>query len=108
MPDNKTLLDQVHDFRLEIKLLRDELKKNQDVLHTLHGTAASLAGTVEDYKAANTELRYQLELAREEANQAYKRADQYRAQLSALGDRFSAMCAMNAELQRKLDEVTNG
>lgn len=68
---------------------------------------ADLLQQVEDYKAANTELRYQLELAREEANQAYKRADQYRAQASALGDRFSAVCAMNADLQRTLDEANN-
>ena len=101
MPDKGTLQDHLDDVRAE-------LKRTQDVLHTLHGTAASLAGTVEDYKAANTELRYQLELAREEANQAYKRADQYRAQLSALGDRFSALSAMNAELQRKLEDAGLG
>lgn len=98
MPDKGTLQDHLDDVRAE-------LKRTQDVLHTLHGTAASLAGTVEDYKAANTELRYQLELAREEANQAYKRADRYRAQLAELGDRLAASWKIQGDLMRRLEEA---
>lgn len=66
---------------------------------------ADLLQQIEDYKAANLDMRYRLATALEETKQAYKRADQYRQQVSALGDRFSAVCAMNADLQRKLDEA---
>ena len=79
----------------------------QDHVADLMAEVYRLAAEVEDYKAANTELRYQLKLAREEARQAYKRADQYRAQLSALGDRFSAVCATQADLMRQLEEARN-
>ncbi len=108
MPDNGTLQDQVHDLMLELSLVRAKLQRTEDVLYTLHGTAASLASTVEDYKAANTELRYQLELAREEANQAYKRADDYRQQVTELGKRFDDMCAIQGDLIRQLEEARNG
>ena len=108
MPDNKTLMDQVHDLRLELKLVRDEKQRQEEVLHTLHRTAASLVGEIEDYKAANAELRYQLELAREEAKQAYKRADNYRNQVTALGERLAATFQIQGDLMRQLEEARNG
>lgn len=87
MPDKGTLQDHIADLMAEVY---------------------RLAAEVEDYKAANTELRYQLELAREETYQAYKRADNYRNQVTALGERFSAMCAIQADLMRQLEEARNG
>jgi hypothetical protein len=65
---------------------------------------ADLIQQVEDYKAANLDLRYRLALALEEAKQAYKRADDYRNQVTALGERFSAMCAIQGDLMRQLEE----
>ena len=108
MPDNKTLMDQVHDFRLEIKLVRDELARARQVIDNFTATAHRLAAEVEDYKAANTELRHQLELAREEARQAYKRADNYRNQVTALGERLAATFQIQGDLMRQLDEARNG
>ena len=101
MPDKGTKRDHLDD-------LWEELVRTRHVLQTMTDTAHRLHGEVEDYKAANAELRYQLELAREEAKQAYKRADNYRNQLTALGERFSAMCAIQADLMRQLEEARNG
>ena len=100
MPDKGTLQDHLDDAL-------DELARARRVIDNFTATAHRLAAEVEDYKAANTELRHQLELAREEARQAYKRADNYRNQLTALGERFSAMCAIQADLMRQLEEARN-
>ena len=78
-----------------------ELQRTRHVLRTMTDTAHRLANEAE-------ELRHQLALAREEANQAYKRADMYRAQHAALGERFNEMCAINADLMRKLEEAGLG
>ena len=100
MPDKGTLQDHLDDALAELARARRVIDNFTETAHRLHGE-------VEDYKAANTELRYQLELAREEARQAYKRADNYRNQLTALGERFSAMCAIQADLMRQLEEARN-
>ena len=100
MADKGTLQDHLDDVRAE-------LARARQVIDNFTETAHRLAAEVEDYKAANTELRYQLELAREEAKQAYKRADNYRNQVTALGERFSAMCAIQADLMRQLEEARN-
>ena len=100
MPDKGTLQDHLDDALAE-------LARARRVIDNFTATAHRLHGEVEDYKAANAELRYQLELAREEARQAYKRADNYRNQLTALGERFSAMCAIQADLMRQLEEARN-
>jgi predicted RNase H-like nuclease (RuvC/YqgF family) len=84
MPDKSTLQDHVADLMAEVY---------------------RLAGEIEDYKAANTELRYQLELAREEANQSYKRADQYRSRATANADSLAEAYATIAELISKLKEL---
>ena len=101
MADKGTLQDHLDDVRAE-------LARARQVIDNFTATAHRLHGEVEDYKAANAELRYQLELAREEAKQAYKRADDYRNQVTALGERFSAMCAIQADLMRQLEEARNG
>ena len=101
MPDKGTLQDHLDDALAELARANRVIDNFTETAHRLHGE-------IEDYKAANTELRYQLELAREEARQAYKRADQYRAQLSALGERFSAVCATQADLMRQLEEAGRG
>jgi len=98
MPDKGTLQDHLDDALAELARARRVIDNFTETAHRLHGE-------VEDYKAANTELRHQLELAREEARQAYKRADQYRAQLSALGERFSASFKIQGDLMRKLEDV---
>ena len=107
MPDKGTKRDHVEDLMEELQRTRYELARARQVIENFTATAHRLHGEVDDYKAANTELRHQLELAREEAKQAYKRADNYRNQLTALGERFSAMCAIQADLMRQLEEARN-
>lgn len=101
MPDKGTKRDHLDD-------LWEELVRTRHVLQTMTDTAHRLHGEVEDYKAANTELRYQLELAREEAKQAYKRADNYRNQVTALGERLAATFQIQGDLMRQLEEARNG
>ena len=108
MTDKSTKRDHVEDLMEELQRTRYELARARQVIDNFTATAHRLHGEVEDYKAANAELRYQLELAREEAKQAYKRADNYRNQVTALGERFSAMCAIQGDLMRQLDEARNG
>ena len=91
----------------ELIRTRHELRRITDVLQNMTDTAHRLHGEVEDYKAANTELRYQLELAREEAKQAYKRADNYRNQVTALGERLAATFQIQGDLMRQLEEARN-
>ena len=79
----------------------------QDHIADLMAEVYRLAAEVEDYKAANTELRHQLELAREEARQAYKRADNYRNQVTALGERLAATFQIQGDLMRQLEEARN-
>ena len=88
--------------------MRAELARAHRVIDNFTETAHRLHGEIEDYKAANTELRYQLELAREEAKQAYKRADNYRNQVTALGERLAATFQIQGDLMRQLDKARNG
>jgi hypothetical protein len=108
MPDKGTKRDHLDDVWEELVRTRHELKRITDAFHSMHVTAANLTNEVEDYKAANTELRYQLELAREEAKQAYKRADNYRNQITALGERLAATFQIQGDLMRQLEEARNG
>ena len=108
MTDKSTKRDHVEDLMEELVRTRHELKRITDAFHSMHVTAATLTNEVEDYKAANTELRYQLELAREEAKQAYKRADNYRNQVTALGERLAATFQIQGDLMRQLEEARNG
>ena len=101
MADKGTMQDHLDDAL-------DELARARRVIDNFTATAHRLAAEVEDYKAANTELRYQLELAREEAKQAYKRADNYRNQVTALGERLAATFQIQGDLMRQLDEARNG
>ena len=101
MPDKGTLQDHLDDAL-------DELARARRVIDNFTATAHRLAAEVEDYKAANTELRHQLELAREEARQAYKRADNYRNQVTGLGERLAATFQIQGDLMRQLDEARNG
>ena len=101
MPDKGTLQDHLDDALAE-------LARARQVIDNFTATAHRLHGEVEDYKAANAELRYQLELAREEAKQAYKRADNYRNQVTALGERLAATFQIQGDLMRQLDEARNG
>lgn len=101
MPDKGTLQDHLNDALAE-------LARARQVIDNFTATAHMLHGEVEDYKAANTELRYQLELAREEARQAYKRADNYRNQVTALGERLAATFQIQGDLMRQLEEARNG
>ena len=98
MPDKGTKRDHLDD-------LWEELVRTRHVLQTMTDTAHRLHGEVKDYKAANAELRYQLELAREEAKQAYKRADNYRNQVTALGERLAATFQIQGDLMRQLEEA---
>ena len=101
MPDKGTLQDHLDDAL-------DELARARRVIDNFTATAHRLAAEVEDYKAANTELRHQLELAREETRQAYKRADNYRNQVTALGERLAATFQIQGDLMRQLEEARNG
>ena len=108
MPDKGTKRDHLDDLWEELVRTRHELKRITDAFHSMHIKAATLTAEVEDYKAANAELRYQLELAREEAKQAYKRADNYRNQVTALGERLAATFQIQGDLMRQLEEARNG
>ena len=108
MPDKGTKRDHVEDLMEELQRTRYELSRARQVIENFTATAHRLAAEVEDYKAANTELRHQLELAREEARQAYKRADNYRNQVTALGERLAAMFQIQGDLMRQLEEARNG
>ena len=108
MTDKSTKRDHVEDLMEELQRTRHELARARQVIDNFTATAHRLHGEVEDYKAANTELRYQLELAREEAKQAYKRADNYRNQVTALGERLAATFQIQGDLMRQLDEARNG
>ena len=88
--------------------MRAELARAHRVIDNFTETAHRLHGEIEDYKAANTELRYQLELAREEAKQAYKRADNYRNQVTALGERLAATFQIQGDLMRRLEDAGLG
>ena len=101
MTDKGTLQDHLDDAL-------DELARARRVIDNFTATAHRLAAEVEDYKAANTELRHQLELAREETRQAYKRADNYRNQVTALGERLAATFQIQGDLMRQLEEARNG
>ena len=101
MADKGTMQDHLDDAL-------DELARARRVIDNFTATAHRLAAEVEDYKAANAELRYQLELAREEAKQAYKRADNYRNQVTALGERLAATFQIQGDLMRQLEEARNG
>ena len=101
MPDKGTLQDHLDDALAE-------LARARRVIDNFTETAHRLAAEVEDYKAANAELRYQLELAREEAKQAYKRVDNYRNQVTALGERLAATFQIQGDLMRQLEEARNG
>lgn len=98
MADKQTMQDHIEDLMAELIRTRQTMQSMTDTAHRLHNES-------ERHKAEVEELRYQLALAREEANQAYKRADQYRAQHAALGERFNAMCAIQGDLMRKLEEA---
>ena len=101
MSDKSTTQDHIEDLMAELIRTRHAMRNMTDTAHRLHNDA-------ETHKAEVEELRHQLALAREEANQAYKRADMYRAQHAALGERFNQMCAINGDLMRKLEEAGIG
>jgi len=98
MSDKSTTQDHIEDLMAELIRTRHAMRTMTDTAHRLHNEA-------ETHKAEVEELRYQLALAREEANQAYKRADMHRAQHAALGERFNEMCAIQGDLMRKLEEA---
>jgi methyl-accepting chemotaxis protein len=98
MADKGTTRDHLDDVREELQRTRHVLQNMTDTAHRLHREA-------EEHKAANEELRYQLELAREEANQAYKRADRYRSQATAIGEELTAQYATVGKLMRELEEL---
>jgi predicted RNase H-like nuclease (RuvC/YqgF family) len=98
MPDKDTMRDHLDDVREELRHIRHVLQNMTDTAHRLHREA-------QEHKAANEELRYQLELAREEANQAYKRADQFRSQATAMGEALTVQYATVGKLMRELEEL---
>jgi hypothetical protein len=101
MTDKGTKRDHVEDLMEELTRTRHAMRNMTDTAHRLHHEA-------ETHKAEVEYLRYQLELAREEAKQAYKRADNYRNQVTALGERLAATFQIQGDLMRQLDEARNG
>lgn len=64
-----------------------------------------LQNMVADLNAANSELRYQLALAREEANQSYRKADYHR---NITTDYAGRLADMGAELAALRDATARG
>lgn len=100
MADKGTTQDHLDDVRAE-------LARARQVIDNFTATAHRLAAEVEDYKAANAELRHKLAIAQAEVDNYLQRHNRDRRQIIELGERFSAMCAIQADLMRQLEEARN-
>lgn len=77
----------------------------EQLLDNWKASAIRLAEEVGDYKAANEELRLKLAIAQAEVDGYVKRHDQDRRHIVELGERLSAMCAIQGDLMRQLQEA---
>ena len=77
----------------------------QDHIADLMAEVYRLTGEVQDYRAANEELRLKLAIAQAEVDGYVKRHDRDRRHIVELGERFAAMCAMQGDLMRQLEEA---
>jgi chromosome segregation ATPase len=100
MPDKGTTRDHLDDVREELLRTRHVLQNMTDTAHRLHGE-------LEDYKAANKELHLKLAIAQAEVDGYLKRHDRDRREIVALGERLGAMCAIQGDLMRQLEEARN-
>lgn len=98
MPDKGTTQDHLDDVRAE-------LARARQVIDNFTATAHRLHGELEDYKAANEELRHKLAIAQAEVDCYVKRHDRDRRHIVELGERLSAMCAIQGDLMRQLEEA---
>ena len=105
MPDKGTKRDHLDDVWEELVRTRHELAQARKVIDNFTATAHRLHGEVEDYKAANEELRLKLAIAQAEVDGYLKRHDRDRRQIIELGERFSKMCAIQGDLMRQLEEA---
>lgn len=77
----------------------------EQVLENWKASAIRLHMEVEDYKAVNEALRHKLAIAQAEVDGYVKRHDQDRRHIVELGERLSAMCAIQGDLMRQLEEA---
>jgi predicted RNase H-like nuclease (RuvC/YqgF family) len=98
MPDKGTTQDHLDDVRYE-------LARARQVIDNFTATAHRLHDEVEDYKAVNEALRHKLAIAQAEIDGYVKRHDQDRRHIVELGERLSAMCAIQGDLMRQLEEA---
>jgi molecular chaperone GrpE (heat shock protein) len=98
MPDKGTTRDHLDD-------VREELSRTRHVLQTMTDTAHRLHGELEDYKAANKELRLKLAIAQAEVDGYLRRHDRDRRHIIELGERLSASFKIQGDLMRKLEDA---
>lgn len=77
----------------------------QDHIADLMAEVYQLTGEVQDYRAANEELRHKLAIAQAEVDGYLKRHDRDRRQIIELGERFDNLCALYGALMRQLEEA---
>ena len=77
----------------------------QDHVADLMAEVYRLTGEVQDYRAANEELRHKLAIAQAEVDGYLKRHDRDRRHIIELGERFDNLCALYGALMRQLEEA---
>ncbi len=77
----------------------------QDHIADLMAEVYRLTGEVQDYRAANEELRHKLAIAQAEVDGYLKRHDRDRRHIIELGERFDNLCALYGALMRQLEEA---
>lgn len=105
MPDKGTKRDYLDDVWEELVRTRHELAQARKVIDNFTATAHRLHGEVEDYRAANEELRHKLAIAQAEVDGYLKRHDRDRRHILELGERFDNLCALYGALMRQLEEA---
>ena len=77
----------------------------QDHIAALTAEVYRLTAEVEDYRAANEELRLKLAIAQAEVDGYLKRHDRDRRHILELGKQFDNLCALYGALMRQLEEA---
>jgi hypothetical protein len=95
MPDKGTKRDHLDDVWEELVRTRHELAQARKVIENFTATAHRLHGEVEDYKAANEELRLKLAIAQAEVDGYVKRHDADRRIITELGERMRRLAYGN-------------
>ena len=95
MPDKGTKRDHLDDVWEELVRTRHKLARARQVIDNFTATAHKLHGEVEDYKAANEELRHKLAIAQAEVDGYVKRHDADRRIITELRERMRRLAYGN-------------